>query len=126
VQRSQELHERLREANPAPIGSDAWARNYREATLKEQAQRAAPPDLIRAEQLRAEFVPNPMHQDLPPELFGVVGCFWECLMCSDVVHSLPKATVSCRCMNILINAQEPSRTFQNPAQVRLVKLIAKA
>src|SRR5262245_10599185 len=74
--RSRELQERLREANPAPIGSDAWAKNYRDGTLKEKALRANPPDRLTAAELAESFVLNPSNQDLPVELFGVPGCFW--------------------------------------------------
>ena len=39
AERSRELQERLHEANPAPIGSDEWAKNYREGTDSDTRQR---------------------------------------------------------------------------------------
>jgi len=126
AERSRELQERLAEANPAPIGSDSWMRSFREGTLKERALRTAPPDQISAANVRADYVPNPMHQSFPPELFGLPGSFWECLECGDAVHSLPSATTSCQCGNITIDIGEPRRLFHKPEGVRLVTLIGKA
>jgi hypothetical protein len=85
--RSRELQDRLREANPAPIGSEAWAKNYRDGSLKEKALRLNPPDRPGAAELAHSFVANPIHQDLPDELFGVPGNFWQCLACGDAINS---------------------------------------
>jgi hypothetical protein len=123
--RSRELRERLREANPAPIGSDAWAKNYLDGTLKVKALRADPPDRLAANELAESFVPNPAHQDLPIELFGVPGCFWECLACNDVVNSLPREAVACHCGNIKIDLVQGVRSFEKKDRVRLVTLIGK-
>jgi hypothetical protein len=123
--RSRELQERLREANPAPIGSDAWAKNYRDGTLNERALRANPPDRLTAAELAEAFVPNPANQDLPVELFGVPGCFWECLACSEVINSLPRESVRCQCGNIMIDLASGVRLFEKSDRVRLVTLIGK-
>ena len=123
--RSRELQERLREANPAPIGSDAWTKNYRDGTLKEKALQRNPPDRLTAIELAESFVPNPAHQDLPVELFGVQGCFWECLACGEVINSLPRVAVRCHCGNITIDPVNGVRLFEKSDRVRLVTLIGK-
>jgi hypothetical protein len=123
---SRELDERLRQANPAPIGSNEWARNYREGTAKEKALQAAPPDRLSSAELQADFVTNPKHQDLPAELFGVPGYFWECRGCGDVVNTVPSATAQCTCGNVLIDMSAGRRQFRKPENVRLVSLIGKA
>jgi len=123
--RSRELHERLREANPAPIGSDAWAKNYRDGTLKEKALRANPADRLTASELAESFVPNPANQELPAELFGVPGCFWECLACGEVINSLPQEAARCQCGNITIDRSSGVRSFEKSDRVRLVRLIGK-
>jgi hypothetical protein len=123
--RSQQLHERLLEANPAPVGSDSWASNYREATLKERALRAAPPNRLTCAELRAGYVTVPTHQEMPAELLGVPGLFWECLECGEVVNSLPNITVMCTCGNVLINIDAGERLFRDSGRARPVKLLAK-
>jgi hypothetical protein len=122
---SRELQERLSEANPAPIGSDAWANNYRDGVLKEQALRANSPDRLSAAELANSFVTNPHHQDFRNELFGIKGCFWECLRCGDVINSLPRGAVQCHCGNIGIDLAANLRSFAEATRVRLVTLIGK-
>jgi hypothetical protein len=38
-QRSRELQDRLHEANPEPVGSDGWVRNYKVSTARERQLR---------------------------------------------------------------------------------------
>jgi hypothetical protein len=123
--RSRELQDRLREANPAPVGSDAWAKNYRDGTLKERALRVNPPDRLTATELAESFVPNPANQNLPVELFGIPGRFWECLVCGEVINSLPLAAVRCQCGNVTIDPENSVRLFAKSDRVRLVTLIGK-
>lgn len=123
--RARELQERLRLANPAPIGSDAWAENFRQGTSREKALRANPPDRLSAAALAESFVPNPIHQELPAELFGAPGCFWECLECGDVINSLAQNAVRCECGNVAIDGAKAVRSFAKPDRVRLVTLMGK-
>ena len=123
--RSRELQERLRKANPAPIGSDTWAMNYREASLKEKTLRLNPRDRLPAAELAQSFVPNPTHEDVPKELFGVRGWFWECLACGDAVYSLPSTAVRCECGNIAVDPGTRVRSFDKPDRVRCVTLIGR-
>jgi hypothetical protein len=123
--RSRELQERLHAANPARIGSDAWAENYRAGILKEKALRAKSPDRLTARELAESFVLNPAHQELPAELLGVPGCFWECLTCHEVINSLPQTAIRCECGNITIDPASGVRMFEKSENVRLVTLIGK-
>jgi hypothetical protein len=123
--RSRDLQERLREANPAPIGSDAWARNYRDGTLREKALRENPPDRLTVTELAEAVVPNSAHQGLPVELFGAHGCFWECLACGAVVNSLPRVAVRCECGNVKVAPANGVRLFEKQDRVRLVTLLGK-
>ena len=59
-QQSRELQERLHEANPVPLDSDEWVRNYRVGTQREKQLRAAPPDRILAAEFRRTFVLLPV------------------------------------------------------------------
>lgn len=126
AEQSRQLRDHLNEANPAPVGSDEWAKGYKKGTLKEKALRAKPPDRLSAIEVEGDFVPNPATQNLPVELFGVPGCFWQCLNCGDLINSLPRARTSCVCGNILVEVKERRRVFQKPTCVRLVGLIGKA
>ena len=108
-----------------PIGSDAWARNYHDGTLKEKALRANPPDRLTSTELAESFVPNPASQNLPVELFGVPGYFWECLACGEVINSLPGVAARCQCGNITIDPVDRLRLFAKSDRVRLVTLIGR-
>jgi uncharacterized protein YegJ (DUF2314 family) len=117
--------EALREANPAPIGSDEWAESYRQGTLREKVLRDNPPDRLSATDVAGSFVPNPIHRNLPEGLFGVPGSFWECLDCGDAINSLARVAVRCECGNIAINPAQGVRSFKTRDRVRLVTLIGK-
>ena len=62
---------------------------------------------------------------MPVELFGVQGYFWECLVCGEVINSLPRVAVRCHCGNITIDPANGSRVFEKSDRKRLVKLIGK-
>src|SRR5262249_19711621 len=100
---SRELQELLREANPAPIGSDEWARGYRAGIEKERQVRAAPPDRLTAEQVRKDFVLIPVEGEGLGGLFGVPTWYHECPVCGDVLHSVPQQSVTCSCGNLIID-----------------------
>lgn len=123
--RSRELQDHLREANPAPIGSVDWGENYREGILKERELRSSPRDRFTATELAESFVPNPVPQGFREELFGVRGYFWRCGTCGDVVNSLPAAAIRCRCGNITVDPVNRVRAFESSDQVQMVTLIGK-
>jgi hypothetical protein len=125
-QQSQDLRERLREANPAPVGSDEWATGYRAGVERERQLRAAPPDRLSAEDALREFVLQPVEGEVPREVFGVPGRYRECPVCRDLLHSLPQHTISCACGNLLVDIESLQVASRSIEPVRLVKLIGRA
>jgi hypothetical protein len=125
-QQSRELEERLREANPAPSGSDEWARNYRAGLQRERQLRAAPPDQIPAVVVKANFVLLPVEGQGSGGILGIPTWYYECPSCGDVLHSTPRESVSCSCGNLLVDVENGQVGSRSIEQVRLVQLIGRA
>jgi hypothetical protein len=124
-QQSRELQEAHHEANPSPIGSDEWARGYRAGVLREKQLQAAPPDRISAAELKATFALLPVEGEGSGGLLGFPTWYYECPSCGDVLHSVPRETVSCSCGELRVDVGVgPVAKF--PAErLRLVKLIGR-
>lgn len=122
-QQSRELHERLAEANPAPIGSDAWARNYKAQTLRERELRRSPPDKIAALEVAQEFLLHPA--DPGPNFLGVPTWYIECPRCHDLLHTVPTQSVACSCGGMRLELATRKIEVDNEIQPRFVRLIAR-
>src|SRR5689334_18321947 len=96
-QQSRELDERLREANPAPVGSDEWARNYRAGVERERQLRADPAGRVPAADVRKGFVLLTVAEEGPCGLARLPTWYYECPACGDVLHSVPRRPVKCGC-----------------------------
>ena len=122
-QQSQALRARLQEANPAPVGSDAWVRNYKAQTGRERALRHAPPDRIVASEATQEFVLNEV--DPGPNFGGVPTWYVECPRCHDLLHTVPAESVSCSCGAVRLDLA--ARQFQVSPRLRprFVRLIPR-
>jgi hypothetical protein len=120
---SRELHERLRESNGAPSGSDEWANNYRRATLKEQELRRTKPDIIYASELERDFVLQPIESPEVP----VPTIYIECKQCHDVLHSFPTRIVTCSCKSITLSIEDERLMIcvDHPHTLQWVKLIGR-
>jgi hypothetical protein len=121
-QRSQQLQERLREANSAPIGSEEWGRNYRIGTLRERQLRQDSPDKILASTAARDFVLNPV-RDAPP--IGVPTYYIECSRCRDLLHSVPRDTVACSCHGICIDLESHRFLVEAGVRYQWVTLIGR-
>lgn len=122
-QRSRELREQLRMANPAPIGTDAWVRNYKAAVARERRIRAEQPDLIPAEVAAREFVLQPVAG--VPEF--VPTWYVECPRCGDLLHTAPRKTVRCTCgsVQLQLNLETLELSLQAERQPRWVRLLGR-
>jgi hypothetical protein len=49
--------------------------------------------------------------------------YYECLKCGDVIPSIPKTETDCKCRNIMIDVGFSRMDIQDPAKVRLFRLI---
>jgi hypothetical protein len=123
--RSRELRECLREANPAPIGSDEWARNYRAGVEREKQLRAAPPDRIPAAEVKECFALLPVEGEGAGGLLSVPTWYYECASCGDVLHSAARQSVSCSCGNLLVDVKAGQVRSRSMEKARLVKLIGR-
>ena len=98
--RSAELDAALRESNPAPIGSDEWAENYRVATLRERRLRRDLPVLHR-KTLHERFVVIPLDD---PGGQGHLGRYLLCQNCGSAVPATVRRRwffwAGCACGNI--------------------------
>jgi hypothetical protein len=121
-QRSQEVRELLHEANPAPIGSDEWGRNYRIGTQRERQLRQESPDRVPASVATEDFVLNPVH-DAPTT--GVPTYYIECSRCGDLLHSVPRQTVGCSCKGIRIDLESNQFLVETGVRFRWVRLMAR-
>src|SRR5258706_15993453 len=81
--RSSELRAELSEANPAPIGSDDWAKNYRTGTDREKWLRKKLPTLHR-DRLNSLFV---VRTDVGVGWIPHVGGYLLCSSCGSAVPS---------------------------------------
>ena len=112
---SEALHERLRESNPHPIGSDAWAKTYRESTLKEREIRNNPKDILRASEIENDFVINIKQKTFPNGFPRVKGMYYQCLNCGCLLHSLCEENLKCDCGNFEIDISNQRMNIGNPA-----------
>jgi hypothetical protein len=122
-QQSRELQERLAEANPAPTGSDEWARNYKTQTLRERDLRRSPPDRIAGTEASRDFVLNEV--DPGPRFSGVPTWYVECPQCHDLLHTVPTQSVACSCGSIRLDLADRQFLVAPETQPRFVRLIAR-
>jgi len=99
--RSEAIHAALAKANPAPIGSDEWAKNYRAITEAERDLRAHLPVLHKAQLDKSFVVEIDLSRGSRPYLGGYVFC----VICGSASPSIiPKARklfwAGCECGNI--------------------------
>ena len=94
--RSRQALERLLEAYPAPIGSDAWVENYRTGTEHDRALRQAPPDRMTEAEAAARFVLSPVEGRLG-DFIGVPTWYAQCSRCRDLLHTVPSVPTTCGC-----------------------------
>jgi hypothetical protein len=122
-ERSRELRNRLTESNPAPVGSDEWAQNYRQATLKGKELRQQQPDVIYASEIQRDFVVNPIE---PPPL-GVPTYYVRCVQCGDALHSCPTEHIKCSCGKLTITPGNGQTTIaaESRADVQWITLIGR-
>jgi hypothetical protein len=104
-QRSRQLRDRLHAANPAPVGSEEWVRGYRTGVERDRALRAAPPDRLTTDEVRAAFVPLPVAGEALGEAIGVRTYYYLCPTCGDAVHSLPQQAATCTCGNVVVDPE---------------------
>lgn len=124
---SEALHDSLRAANPAPIGSNAWARNYRQGLLREK-RNLPTKSIISHERCSRMFVVHPQEgQGLVPHKGG----FIQCTECGSVAPSLfPRRLFyfkSCECGNMRVRSllYMIDTSVRCPVSVRPVKLIGR-
>jgi hypothetical protein len=120
-QRSQALRDRLREANPAPVGSWEWGGNYRVGTLRERQLRQEAPDKLPASRAASDFVLNPITS---PRI-GVPTYYIECSRCGDLLHSVPRQTVECSCKALRIDLEKRQFLVETNVGFRWVRLIGR-
>jgi hypothetical protein len=124
---SAELQATLSAANPAPIGSDEWAKNYKTGTLREKWVRETLP-ILRKKKLDKLFVVLPVTGAGVTE---AVDLFVQCRHCSSVGPSLPPKRFfywgSCDCGNVKWRCfwRWRKRIVQQPFSLDPVKLIGK-
>jgi hypothetical protein len=127
-QQSQELRRELQEANPAPLGSDEWVRNYRTGVAREQKLRSAPPDRIEASDAAENFVAHEVHEideaHVGQSLPAAKTWYFECPRCHDLLHTKPSNSVSCRCGTVRLD--HAAQTVSGPdSGLRIVSLIGR-
>ena len=122
--RSRDLQTRLTEGNPAPVDSDAWARNYKAQTLRQRELRRSPPDRIAASDASRDFVLNEV--DPGPSFSGVSTWYVECPRCHDLLHTVPIESVACSCGAIQLDIATRRFLVAPETQPRFVKLIARS
>ncbi len=122
-QQSRDLRQRLAESNPAPVGSDEWALNYKKGTLKEKELRQQQPDIIYGSEVERDFVVNPIE----PISHGVPTFYVQCVHCRDVLHSCPTRQIQCSCGRLSITPGERQTTMSAESQTdaKWVRLIGR-
>ena len=122
-QESRELRERLAESNPAPVGSDEWARNYRQGTLKEKELRQQQPDIIYGSEVERDFVVNPIDS----VSHGVPTYYIQCVHCGDALHSCPTRQLNCSCgrVSVAFGYNPTIITAESQSDVQWVTLIGR-
>lgn len=120
-EQSLELKRLMEAANPAPIGSDAWIRLFRDSGKRQRKIDAAQPDIIPADIATEEFV---LHY-VEPSPHGVPTVYLECPRCRDLLHSEPLATVQCSCRGIELNLEMQRILVRSVDYPRWTTLIAR-
>jgi len=110
-QQSRELQEHLREANPAPVGSDEWAANYTAGVAHERALRKAPPDRMSESEAAAEYILVPV--DMGDRFIGVPTWYVQCSKCRDLLDSVPSAPVCCACGALRLSTSDGFPVLQS-------------
>jgi hypothetical protein len=118
-QRSATINEALKKANPAPVGSDEWVKNYRTVRDNEKWLSQQQPERILADEVAHRFVL------LSAQETGRVEPWVECLECHDVLHSYPLHSTQCSCGTVTITYGRPPRVKAKGDKARSVGLIAK-
>ena len=125
--RSQELQERLHEANPAPVGSDEWVTNYKAEVERDRQLRKAPPDRLSNSEAAAEYVLLPV--DPGDRFIGVPTWYVQCPRCHDLLHSVPTKPVACACGAVQLTTSGDFPILQahvtRGLQPRVVRLIGR-
>jgi hypothetical protein len=122
-QQSRLLREALREANPAPIGSDEWMKNYRALIARDRQLRERPPAYIPAGEARRDFV---LLECEKATSFGEQPLYYQCSYCCDLLHAATLRPVVCSCGNLFLDEEALQVACRSIEQVRLVKLLARA
>ena len=124
--RSDALERALRAANPAPPGSDDWAKNYRAGTLHEKKLRQKLP-ILPIEEVEQKYVVLRAEG----EVGAYVGQYLQCMRCGSVLPAaIPKRAFywgSCACGNVkwrVLAGWNGSR-FEDLSLVRPVTLLGK-
>jgi hypothetical protein len=118
-QRSAALHDALRRANPAPVGSDEWVQNYLAEKENEKWLFEHQPEHILASEASQRFVL------LSAEETGHPEPWIECLDCHDILHSYPRRSTQCSCGTVVIKISRPPRVTARDDRARAVRLIAR-
>lgn len=125
--RSTQLRRAMRAANPAPIGSDEWGKNYKTGTLREKELKRILP-IIHKRDLDWQFAV------LPVEGLGiapVAGLYLQCQQCGSVLPSaIPRRFFywgACGCGNVKwrIFWRWNWNSVSDPSLLVPVKLIGK-
>lgn len=122
-QEFRERQARLAEANPAPIGSDEWAQNYKAQTLRERELRRSPPDRISAADAARDFVLSEV--DPKSDFAAAPTLYAECPRCRDLLHTVAARSVACSCRSIQMNVQDGLFLVAPEMHLRFVLLIAR-
>lgn len=122
-QQSRDIHARLAEANPAPVGSDEWVGNYKAQTTRERELRKSPPDRIPAAEASREFVLDEV--DPGRNFAGVPTWYVQCPACHDLLHTVPTQSVACSCGAVRLDLAEHALKVAPNTRPRIVRLIAR-
>lgn len=125
-QKSQEIHDALKRANPVPISDPQWAANYKEQTLRERELRKDPPNLIGRKTVRAEWQVIVVEDDFRPGQPRARAQFLQCPSCGDLIHIQPTDSIACGCGAIAFDLSTKTLCAPQDMRIPLVKLIASA
>jgi hypothetical protein len=118
-QRSAAFLDALKQANPAPVGSDLWVQNYKTERENERWLAQQQPTHILASEVVKRFIP------VSAQDTGTVEPWVECLDCHDVLHTYPPHSTQCSCGTVQVKYARPPRITAKNDHVRNVRLIAR-
>ena len=124
--RSQEIHAALAASNPAPIGSDEWVANYRQAHFQERDLRTAPPDYIPPSVAQRDWVTLPVDDTSASAVLPIPTIYLHCQRCKALLHSATCSALRCECGNIQFQPDKQAIFVNDRASIRLVRLLARA